>query len=170
MKPILPLILLLLTACATGYQEYSGFSQQGYSETRLAEDMFRVSFKGNDVTEMDRAQDLALLRCAELTLNNGYSHFVIVDESASERVGTIVTPTTTQTYGTATGSATAIGNNVFGSASGYSTSTTYGGQIFNTVSPSVSNTIVLLKEKPDDVFSFDAAFIYESLRAKYNLK
>lgn len=170
MKLFLPFIMLLLSACATGYQEYGSFGQQGYSETQLAEDMFRVSFKGNDVTEMERAQDFTLLRSAELTLNNGYSHFIIVDEAASERVGTIVTPTTTQTYSTATGSARVMGNSVFGNASGYSTSTTYGGQIFNTVSPSVSNTIVLLKEKPEDVFSFDAAFIYESLRAKYNLK
>lgn len=164
------LFALLLSGCATGYQEYSWWNQQGYQETQLAEDMFRVTFKGNAATDRERAEDLTLLRSADLALQNGYNYFVVIDASAYDDVSTYVAPTTTNTYGSATTSASIYGNNISGMTSGYSNSTTYGGQVFNFVKPSVNNTILCFNEKPEGAFSYDAAFISNSLKAKYNIK
>lgn len=73
-------ILLSTIGCATGYhpQAFSG----GYSETRLAPDLFRVSFAGNGFTSAQRAYDFALLRAAELTATYGFSHFALVNENS----------------------------------------------------------------------------------------
>jgi hypothetical protein len=79
---ILPLALAL-GGCATAYQP-TGL-EGGYEETQLAPDVYRVSFRGNAVTEPERAQDFALLRAAELTLQNGYTHFAVSSEQASTR-------------------------------------------------------------------------------------
>lgn len=50
----------------------------GYSETQLAENKFRVSFRGNGLTSRERAADLSLLRAAELALDSGLTHFVVI--------------------------------------------------------------------------------------------
>lgn len=71
--------LLALAGCAahpTPYQPRDG-SAYGYEESRLQEDTFRVSFKGNRYTEETAVLDYVYLRCAELALANGYSHFKI---------------------------------------------------------------------------------------------
>ena len=57
---------LVLVACATAYQPQS-FSG-GFSETQLDKNVFRVSFKGNGYTNAERAEEMALLRSAELAL------------------------------------------------------------------------------------------------------
>jgi len=60
---ILPLIIV---GCATGYHQ-NGFTG-GFSETRLAPDVFRITFRGNGYTSAERAQDFALLHASELVL------------------------------------------------------------------------------------------------------
>jgi hypothetical protein len=55
----------------------------GYEETRLQEDMYRVSFRGNRYTAEQDVIDLLYLRCAELTLDAGYSHFEVVADYGS---------------------------------------------------------------------------------------
>lgn len=67
-----------LAGCATSYQPKS-FSG-GYSEIRLREDLFEVSFQGNGSTSRERAADFALLRSAEVALENGFPYFVIISE------------------------------------------------------------------------------------------
>jgi hypothetical protein len=65
----------LLTGCATTYKPQQGFSA-GYSDTRLDINVFRVAFRSNAYTSAERAEDLALLRSAEITLQNGFTHFM----------------------------------------------------------------------------------------------
>jgi hypothetical protein len=65
----------LLAACATAYQQ-KGLTG-GFDETQLDRDVFRVTFKGNGYTAPERATDLALLRCAEITLANGHKYFAV---------------------------------------------------------------------------------------------
>jgi hypothetical protein len=65
----------LAVACATPYQK-AGFSG-GYKEARLEPNVYLVSFKGSPFTHKSRVRDFALLRCAELTLENGYRFFAI---------------------------------------------------------------------------------------------
>ena len=46
---------------------------------QLRHDVFHVSFDGNGFTSKSRAADIMMLRNAEITLENGYRYFVIVD-------------------------------------------------------------------------------------------
>jgi hypothetical protein len=68
-----------LNACATAtpYQPASerGF---GYSEERLDANKYRVIFRGNALTKRETVEDYLLYRSAELTLQNGYTHFIMI--------------------------------------------------------------------------------------------
>lgn len=153
------LLSLLVVACATPYQK-SGLSG-GFSETQLAENVFRVSFRGNGYSRGERAEDFALLRSAELTLEHGYTHFALAASGSSSETSTYTTPTTSYT----TGSAYSSGGNAYGSA----TTNTYGGQTVFISKPSATNTVVMFKSKPDvQGIAFDARFVYDSLRKKYS--
>lgn len=69
----------LLAACVTPtpYQpaQPRGF---GYSEERLDQNKFRVTFRGNSLTKRETVEDYLLYRAAELTLQNGFSHFLVI--------------------------------------------------------------------------------------------
>ena len=69
----------LLSACVTPtpYQpaQPRGF---GYTEERLDQNRFRVTFRGNSLTTRETVEDYLLYRAAELTLQNGFSHFILV--------------------------------------------------------------------------------------------
>lgn len=87
-----------LTACttATPYQPYrphsAGGTHGGYSEQRLAPDQYQVRFHGNSMTSRDRVEGYMLYRAAELTLQNGYDWFLMVDRNTEHNVRTIVEP------------------------------------------------------------------------------
>jgi hypothetical protein len=52
----------------------------GYTDFRLAEKTYRVRFKGNNYTSRDKVEQFLLYRCAQLTTQLGYEHFVLVAE------------------------------------------------------------------------------------------
>lgn len=153
------ILIFLIAACATPYQK-SGLSG-GFSETQLDENVFRVSFRGNAYSRGERAEDFALLRCAELALEHGYTHFALTDSTTESKTTSAYTaPTTSYT----TGSAYAAGNTVYGSAR----TNTYGGNTIYMSKPKAVNTVVMFKGKPDLTgMVFDARFVYESIRKKY---
>ena len=74
----LSLLSLACAGCATSYQPSQGNSG-GFSEVQWDDHTFQVSFHGNRSTTIERAQELTLLRSADLTLQNGFSYFVISD-------------------------------------------------------------------------------------------
>lgn len=81
-KMILAAILAVsLGGCATSYKPdgYGG----GYSDVQLAENSFRIAFKGNDATSRTRAEDFALLRAADVALIAGFKFFTITDARSS---------------------------------------------------------------------------------------
>jgi len=161
MRAIASCLCLALTRCATGYSP-SGF-MGGYDETQLNPNVYRVSFKGNAYTSMDRAADFTLLRSAELALEQGYQYFIIVDENQWAKNETYTTPTQTTTTANVYG----YGNTATGTAH----STTTGGQTYNYAKPRATNTIVLLESK-DGVSGlvYDAQFIVSSMREKYGIQ
>jgi hypothetical protein len=81
----------ILSACVTPtpYQpaQPRGF---GYSEERLDQNKFRVTFRGNSLTKRETVEDYLLYRAAELTLQNGFSHFLVIgrDTEAKTRYRT----------------------------------------------------------------------------------
>lgn len=161
MKQIMTIlsVLFILTGCATTYQKNS--LTGGYSETQLDENLFNVTFKGNGYTSKERANDFTLLRCAELTIENGYKFFTIVTAQDNTQTRTRTSPITTKTEASVSGS----GN----SASGTSTTRTYGGQTYTITKPSTSNTILCYRTKPNTGFSYNAEFIYRSITNKYGI-
>jgi hypothetical protein len=65
----------LLASCATGYgpQGLTG----GYVDEKIDDTHYRVKFSGNGHASSDRVWGFWMYRCAELTLQKGYSHFTL---------------------------------------------------------------------------------------------
>ncbi len=68
---------LILAACqtATPYQPSQNDSY-GYTDERLGQTRYRVTFTGNSVTHRETVEDYLLLRSAEVTQQAGYQWFV----------------------------------------------------------------------------------------------
>ncbi len=83
------LILLLLTGCATTYSKHS--YEGGYSEMKIQEHLFKVTFEGNMYTSSRQTEDFGLLRCADVTLEKGYNYFIIREQVEREKGGGFTT-------------------------------------------------------------------------------
>jgi hypothetical protein len=143
-------LALYLTACATSYQPESFFSGGGYSDSQLDKDVFRISFNGNEYTSANRAEEMALLRSAELTMKNGYAYFAILDEHDQTNYQTYTTPIRSTTTGS---------NQII-----------TGGQTHMYAMPSTTSTIKCFKDKPDTNQNvYDARFVFNSLAQKYGV-
>lgn len=86
---------LALAGCetATPYQPLGArgsMASGGYADVRLAPDRYRVSFAGNSLTSRQRVETYLLYRAAELTLQQGYDGFTIVDRATDRNVETRV--------------------------------------------------------------------------------
>lgn len=76
----------LLAACESGptpYQPAAGYDR-GYTEQKIENDRYRISFKGNSLTERDTVENYLLFRAAELTLQSGYDVFTIVNRDTDK--------------------------------------------------------------------------------------
>jgi hypothetical protein len=74
----------LVAGCATAYQP-DGIGG-GYADRRLSENTAQVSFRGNRLTQPETLHSYLLRRCADVTLQDGYSYFVLVSsEPPNER-------------------------------------------------------------------------------------
>lgn len=153
-------LFIVLSGCATAYKR-DGFTG-GFSETQLGENVWRVTFIGNGYTHKHRAEDFALLRSAELTLANGYTHFFLTDSNSSTQTSAFTTPSTSYT----TGNAYRSGNYIHGSAR----TQTYGGQNIVVSRPSTTNAVVMFLGKPEiQGMVYDARFICSTLGKKYDV-
>jgi hypothetical protein len=78
-------IFCLLAACASGPTPYQhardGF---GYSEQRIEDNRYRVSFAGNSATSRQTVEDYLLYRAAELTVQTGHDWFAVVDRDTMQ--------------------------------------------------------------------------------------
>jgi hypothetical protein len=167
----IPIMTMFLVSCSTAYQPVG--LTGGFSSTRLDENVFQVSFRGNGYTRQERASDYALLRSAEVALEHGFPYFAIVDGQryAEQSAWTSPSTSTTNLNATTYGNLSTYGNTgtYSGNTYGTATTTTYGGQTFLIRRPTASNTILCFKEKPDG-FVYNAAFIVKSMKEKYGLE
>jgi hypothetical protein len=153
MKQLLSLtligLLILAGGCVTQYQK-TGLTG-GFLEKQLSRNEFEVGFLGNGYTSGQRAVDLCLLRCAELTLGHGFNHFALVARNAQYDESTAVT----------TGNYIATGY-----GSGVMISTT---QVIR--KPEVANRILCFRGKPAAINDlYDARTVYSELSQKYGVK
>ena len=74
---------LLLAACATptvyGPANPASRTSVGYSEYRIENNRYRVTFQGGPGAPERQIADYALLRAAEITIRDGYDWFQVVD-------------------------------------------------------------------------------------------
>jgi len=87
--------LALLTGCATPtpYQPLGAGGSRasgGYSNVRIAPNRYMVSFAGNSLTSRERVETYLLYRAAELTVEQGYDGFSIVERATDRNVETRV--------------------------------------------------------------------------------
>lgn len=159
-------LCLSLFGCATGYKPYGTFG--GYSETQLAENRFKILYKGNAYVARDTAEDYLLLRSAEVTLQNGFTHFVVLDGSSEDEVHVHSIPVTTTTRGSVDKQGDGVKMK--------SETITSGGGVSVSRHPRTSALIVCYKGRPpasakaDPARTFDAQFISTGMRRKYEIK
>jgi len=78
--------ILALSACATGPSAYGPAigNDLGFKNTKIEKDRFRVRYTGRSQEE---ARDFALLRAAQIALNEVYTHFKVVGGSGYNNGG-----------------------------------------------------------------------------------
>ena len=75
-------LVLSLGACATAptrYQAAVGPEAVGFSDMRIESDRYRVTFRGGPGAPAEQVADYALLRAADLALEQGYDWFRVTD-------------------------------------------------------------------------------------------
>ena len=80
-------LALSLAACATptAYAPLASPGGSGFSETRIDQSHWRVTFRGGSDADSNRVEDLALLRAAQLTLDQGQDWFRVTDRHREGR-------------------------------------------------------------------------------------
>lgn len=77
----------------------------GYTDVRVSEDAFTVSFQGNAYTGSASVDNYFLRRCAEVSAQNGYQYFVIAESQAQTKTEFVQTArATASTTGSVHGS------------------------------------------------------------------
>lgn len=79
MRFLIPLVLLVLAACAQDvYRPAKSSGDYGWRETEIETGRWRITFTASQYMSPGDVQDLALLRAAELTLSRGATWFTVV--------------------------------------------------------------------------------------------
>lgn len=155
---IAPLIALLLTACETTSAPYgpaTGPKAAGFSDIRLEQDRYRVTYRGSGKLDQARVEDMALLRAADLALAQGYSWFRVVDRFAD------ATQSNGPTVSLGTGGASFGGRSSVGLGIGTSFALGGGGTRAVTLEVQFGRGA-----RPNDRDAYDAADVSQSIRAR----
>lgn len=77
---------LALAACATStpYAPADSGGGYGFNEQKIEDDRYRITFRGNSLTQREQVETYLLLRAAELTLAEGYDHFIVVEDDTEK--------------------------------------------------------------------------------------
>jgi hypothetical protein len=141
MQFITPFLLLLAIPGFLGCGAASIYNSSYYSETKLDDDLLRVTFQGGSAP---MAGDLCLLRCAELTLSSGKGYFQVVDFES--------------------------GNSIRSSPSSYPfhRHQIHGDPMFEDF-PFATKTIRVMEKEPLSGFAYDARVLSSTLKRKYKI-
>jgi hypothetical protein len=122
---VLAALSLTTAACTTGPNRYTPYQSAipgkfGFTDQRIEATRYRVTFEGNSATTRQRVEDSLLLRAANLTLENGYDWFQIVNRATDPKTYQVRTPPITTTWSGGFGSG-AFGSGAFGYNGGFAT-------------------------------------------------
>jgi len=146
------LLLPLVAGCATPYEPKDG-GEFGYSETRLAPDMVEVFFDVNADTPAEHASDFVLLRCAEFTLIQGYSHLVLLERVTAVESALVGSPVPQPVYAATYGSC-------------YSAYSVNAAVSIRTLDSPHGYARIRMTTSAEDG-ALDAAFLIQSVKSKY---
>jgi len=81
------LCTLSFAACSTlpTYHPASKLGEPGFSEQKIDETHYRVSFQGDASTPRYLVEDYLLLRAADLTDGKGYDYFIISEKETDSK-------------------------------------------------------------------------------------
>jgi hypothetical protein len=71
---------LALAACASSTPYAPSDGRFGYSEQRIEQDRYRVTFSGNLSTTRETVESFLLYRAAELTVEQGFDYFIMTEQ------------------------------------------------------------------------------------------
>lgn len=148
----------LMAGCASlaPYGPQTGASGQGYSEQRIENDRWRVTYRG--VGDPGAVSDYALLRAAELTLDSGYEWFEVTQHWIDGRGG----------QGGVRPSVSVGGGS--GRYGGYRTSGVGVGLSFDISGDQPTSTVLEVRggrgDRPDRPDVYDARSVRDSIRAR----
>lgn len=158
---ILTVFIVALAGCNTSqYQSYQ--SGIGYQSESRTENIYRVSYTGTRTTKIDKVNDFAMLRSAELTLEKGYSHFAIISAENNENAAQNKTDMSARTLTGVSG-----GSSPTGGVGASASSLDMGAEIAGPKAKS-ELTIVMYNEKPLGI-SYDASEINRALKQEYEI-
>ncbi len=84
-----------LYACGSSSDLDTGYERDfDFSESRITDNRYRVNVQGDADVTGDEVKDVALLRAAELTLQNDYDWFRVLNQETQQQTGAPVTTTT----------------------------------------------------------------------------
>lgn len=87
MKKALFLFFLAIAGCSTPTPYQAADKRgNGFSDTKIQSERYRVSFRGNEVTKRETVENYLLYRAAEITLNQGDDYFVVDDKETEADV------------------------------------------------------------------------------------
>jgi hypothetical protein len=156
---VLILLVLFGTGSGGGYQkrDTSGY---GYQDTHIQDDIYRVDFEGGSGTEFSALKDFTLLRCAQLALEKGYTHFIILDVHSDTRVTVFSAP------------GRAFYDDPFYRYRDSFYYNQYRDSVTTLTEPVLSHTIQCFREMPAGAAAlvYDARQTAENIRAKYKLE
>ncbi|MBT3590080.1 MAG: hypothetical protein HOK52_03320 [Candidatus Marinimicrobia bacterium] len=75
-----------LNGCASTYGPATEGSS-GHSEYKIKENIFQVTFKGNSRQSRDDVRMRLIYRCSEVTVQNGFSHFILLKDDSYKHIG-----------------------------------------------------------------------------------
>lgn len=86
-----------LAGCASStlYRPAAQPGDYGFAEQKIEDNRYRISFHGNSLTDRETVETYLLFRAAEVTLAEGYDHFVVVEDQTEREtrlVGTTLGP------------------------------------------------------------------------------
>lgn len=132
-------ILILFHFCGCGAG--SIYNSSYYSETKLGDDLQRVTFQGGSAP---MAGDLCLLRCAEITLSAGKKYFQVVDSESGNSIRS------------------------FPSAYPFHRHQIYSDPMIDDL-PFTTKTIRMTNLEPDTGFAYEARAVDSTIRSKYDI-
>lgn len=172
LMPLSALFAFLLAGCASQsvYAPAEKPSAAGYSEAKLSENRYRVSFSGNSYTPSSTVKDYALLRSAELTLQQGNDWFRVVERDTDKKVRTSTTvgggtdfPSQTSVYQ----SCGVLGcTSTVATSPGFSTGVDVGTSTSSTAYSSALEIVMGKNPLPENADAYDARKLASAIRER----